>query len=256
MDEVLVINFLTILYNNNASYCSINTARSALSCFLFNSNGVSIGNYPSVKRLLKGVFESRPPVPRYGSIWDANIVLVYLSNFYPNEDISLSELTYKLVMLLALVTAQRAQTLHFISIFESENVLLRITQLLKQSNSRNYKFSWKLVPYEVNPRICVVRALKEYIRRTSSLRGNEQQLFISFVKPHTAVSRSTISRWIKTVMFEAGIDVDVFKVHSTRAASCSRLKRDGVPIENILRTAGWANNSTFEKFYDKCIMMG
>ena len=56
------------------------------------------------------------------------------------------------------------------------------------------------------------------------------------------------------VSAKAGIDVEIFKAHSTRAASCSRAKNDGIPIENILRTAGWANNSTFEKFYDKIIV--
>ena len=98
------------------------------------------------------------------------------------------------------------------------------------------------------------RALKEYIRRTESIRKNEKQLFISFHKPYAAVARSTISRWLKDVLYEAGIDVGTFKAHSTRAASCSRAKKDGVPIEDILRNAGWANDSTFKKFYNKAII--
>ena len=258
LDEILVIEFLTMLFNNNESYSSINTARSALSCFLYNNTGISIGNYSSVKRFLKGVFESKPPRPRYSCIWDANIVLNYLGNFYPNEDMSLLELTYKLVMLLALITAQRAQTLHVLDLenieFDIDYVFIRITDLLKQSNSRNMRLSWKLRFYDLNPSICVGRVLKEYIRRTEPLRKKEKQLLISFHKPFAAVARSTISRWIKKVLYEAGIDVGTFKAHSTRAASCSRAKKDGVPIENILRTAGWANNSTFEKFYNKCII--
>ena len=46
IDILVHIDFLTIFYNNNVSYSGINTARSALSCFLFSNTGISIGNYP------------------------------------------------------------------------------------------------------------------------------------------------------------------------------------------------------------------
>ena len=49
-------------------------------------------------------------------------------------------------------------------------------------------------------RSCVVTTLKEYISRTESLRGSESQLFVSYSKPHKAVSRDKISRWVKTVL--------------------------------------------------------
>ena len=49
-------------------------------------------------------------------------------------------------------------------------------------------------------------------------------------------------------MKEAGIDVNTFKSHSTRAASTSTAKRMDVPIEDILKTAGWSTEQTFQKF--------
>ena len=51
---------------------------------------------------------------------------------------------------------------------------------------------------------------------TSSLRGQETQLFISTQAPFKGVARVTISRWVKSVMGKAGVDVKCFKAHSTR----------------------------------------
>ena len=162
-------------------------------------------------------------------------------------------------MLLALASAQIVQTLHSIKVhnilFGVNLAVIPIFELVKQSNHKNRNMSLNLKGYAKKPALCVVKVLKEYIQRTKDLRGNENQLFISFQRPHAAVSRSTISRWLKRVMEEAGLDIEVFSGHSTRAASCAKLKSDGVDIDEILRTAGWSSDKTFKKFYDKSILV-
>ena len=96
---------------------------------------------------MKGVFERRPPKPRYDSIWDANLVLNFLKTFPDFSELSLRMLTYKLIMLVALASAQRAQTLHAIDItcikFYDDLVEIPIYSLLKQTTVRNRKFSMK-----------------------------------------------------------------------------------------------------------------
>ena len=57
----------------------------------------------------------------------------------------LSYVTYKLVRLLVLCTAQRAQTLHSINI--EKLVSIPITKLLKQPNAKNQKFKLYIKPY-------------------------------------------------------------------------------------------------------------
>ena len=251
------MDFLTALFQNGEGYSAINTARSALSTFFINESGLTIGKYPSVKRLLKGIFKLRPSLPRYNCIWDVNIVLDFLKNFYPYEGMELSILTKKLVMLLALASAQRVQTLQVLKVedvcFKENLVIIPINELIKQSTPYRNKFQIKLETYEKEPAICVVTILKAYLVRTEELRSSSQ-LLISFQKPFEAVSKQTISRWIKSVMFEAGIDTEIFKSHSTRSAVCSKAKASYVPIENILETAGWSNARTFKKFYDKVII--
>jgi hypothetical protein len=66
--------------------------------------------------LLKGVFETKPALPRYTCIWDVEIVLKYLKNLGPNTELTLKLLTLKLVMLLGLLSGQRCQTLHSLNI--------------------------------------------------------------------------------------------------------------------------------------------
>ena len=52
-------------------------------------------------------------------------------------------------------------------------------------------------------------------------------------------------------MAEAGVDVTTFKPHSTRAAAASKAKNASVPLKEILDTAGWSSERTFDRFYNK-----
>ena len=64
------------------------------------------------------------------------------------------------------------------------------------------------------------------------------------------MTSSTIGRWIKIVLGQAGIDTERFSGHSTRCASTSKALLS-VSTDVILATAGWTGDSTFRKFYDK-----
>ena len=86
-----------------------------MSTLLINNAGITVGNFALAKRVLKGIFELKPPSPRYEFVWDVNIVLDFLNNFN-DEAMSLEVLTHKLVMLLALATKQRAQIFHGICV--------------------------------------------------------------------------------------------------------------------------------------------
>ena len=158
-------------------------------------------------------------------------------------------------MLLSLVTAQRGQTLHqldinLMSTYDS-SIVFTFNKPLKQSNPRTQVKPLVLKAYTHDESLCVFSTLKEYLQRTEALRVTGSQLLISFQKPHKAVSRDTISRWIRTVMQLSGINLDVYKVHSTRAASVSAAHRAQVPVQEILRKAGWSSAQTFAIYYDK-----
>ena len=52
-------------------------------------------------RFLKGVFELKPSLPRYTTIWDVGTVLQYLKTLHPIPEVNLKTLTKKLTMLFA-----------------------------------------------------------------------------------------------------------------------------------------------------------
>ena len=105
-----------------------------------------------------------------------------------------------------------------------------------------------------DPELCIFSHLCHYITCTEDIRENERHLFLTSVKPHRAASRDTISRWVKHVMCKAGINVQMFKPGSTRAASSSQAGKAGVPLEEVLQTGSWSQETTFWKWYRKSIV--
>ena len=60
------------------SHSAVNSARRALSAYLPLRDGFSVGSHPDICRLVKGVFEERPLMPKYSSTWVVKTVLDYL----------------------------------------------------------------------------------------------------------------------------------------------------------------------------------
>lgn len=255
-----VIDFLTGLFTEqNLSYSSLNTARSALSTTVLVDN-IPVGRHPMVVRFMRGVFNLRPSMTRYKVTWDVSVVLEYLCTLFPLSSLTLKYLSLKLVMLIALTSAQRLQTLQMLKInlmnqFESCFVF-SFDCPLKHSRPKKGIKPLELKAYQADERLCVYKVLVEYLQRTEQLRGSENQLLISHQKPYKKVSRDTIGRWIKTTMGLAGIDLERFKAHSTRSASTSAAQRALVPVQDILDKAGWSSERTFATYYNRPIQQG
>ena len=250
-----VLDFLTKQFLSGSQYSSLNITRSALSAVIPTLEGVTVGSHPLVKRLMKGVFNLRPPKARYSHTWDVTVVLDYLRTLGPNEGLSLKKLTMKLVVLTALTSGQRCQTLSFMNINSAQvranSVKFTIEALTKTSRVGKPHAEVDLIAYPHDHLLCAMSVLKVYLEKTKSVRGGEKKLFLSYVPPHKAVGSETIGRWIKLGLSDAGIRTDKFTAHSTRAAACSAASRKGVPLATIMKAAGWSRSSTFAKFYDK-----
>lgn len=249
------INFLAELYHTGIGYSALNTARCALSTVCFTSEHYTFGQHPLVCRFLKGIFECRPSLPRYQETWDVTVVLDYLAKLGPPVKLSFKNLTLKVVMLMALLSGQRRQTLHTLSIdymqISSEKAVFSINSLLKTSRPGKHLACIEFQAYVPDVSLCIVKHLQQYLKHTDTLRGNVKQLLISYSKPHKAVSPDTISRWIKATLVDAGIDTSKYSAHSTRLASTSAAKANSISIATIMKSAGWSQESTFTKFYNK-----
>jgi len=107
------LDFLTFLFDSGLNYSTLNTARSALSnvISLSDNPSVNFGKHPLVIRFMRGVFTLRPKLPKLADVWNSADVLNYINGMEKNCDMTLMNLSLKLSMLLALVSAERVQCL-------------------------------------------------------------------------------------------------------------------------------------------------
>ena len=250
------MNFFSKLYDEGLAYTTINTARSALSAYVQPIDGKTIGSHPDVCRQLKGVSVDRPPKAKYTTAWDVDIVLTMLKSWHPLDSLTYKQLAYKTVMLLALATAQRTQTLHAFSvdkmIWTDDEVVLQVDIPLKHTKEGQpldrfhvYKFT--------DRRLCPFRTLKKYRDVTAPMRKEGMnKLWISLGKEKVQVEKTTVAKWLKETLYEAGISRS-FKAHSTRGASVSKADMMKLPAEYILKQARWTNAATFAKYYKRPI---
>ena len=95
--------------------------------------------------------------------------------------------------------------------------------------------------YQENEKLCVVNCLVEYIRRAEltkeNIEGQPNQLILSYAYPHKPVMSTTIARYVKLFLGQAGIDLTVFSAHSTTSASTSKGNNLGLTLDDI-RKAG------------------
>ena len=255
-----VSDFLVELFNKGASYSAINSARCALSNALPYVDGIPVGKNPIICRILKGMYNNRPQRTRYCSTWDVDIVLHYLRELSPLISLSLRQLTNKFVVLLMLITCQRVQTLASLKLEDllwskdKKVAVFRLSQVLKHSK-RGSLGVITLRSFDDEPRLCVLRSLRAYLEKTSELRkGSNQHLFITTTPPYGNASSITIARWIKQTINTAGIDTSLFKAHSVRGASTSKLAALHIPVHEIMKKASWKSESTFRKFYEKPLL--
>ncbi|KAB0795035.1 hypothetical protein PPYR_11874 [Photinus pyralis] len=250
-----VIKFLhTILTRKSCGYGSFNSHRSALSLILPGNVGEDI----LLKRYLRGIANTRPPKP-YTNTWNPHPVLNFLSNWFPNENLTLKQLSLKLLMLLLLTTGQR---LNAIALIRIENIRespsgfqIFISDKVKTTRVGKPQPYLQAFYFKDLPALCVGSTLKIFLQRTAPLRKNKSFLFLSIRRPHGIASKQTLSRWMKMVLQDSGIPTDLFKPHSTRHAATSVAFRQGVSVDGIFQSAGWGEESScFARFYNRPII--
>jgi site-specific recombinase XerD len=249
-----VANFLSSLFQRGYEYRTINNYRSAISAFHSGVAGQKMGQQTLIKQVMKGVFNSRPPLPRYNETWDVDKVLKHLENMGGNQNLSLKELTFKTLALMALTSASRVSELQKLDIrfmnVLSDEIVFTITQLTKTRKANNMPLK-VIFPKLDRDRLDVYSCILEYMKRTEHLRGEEHQYFISHTKPHKGVKSCTLAGWLKSTIKLAGIDTSVFKAHSTRGASTSKAFKFGMSLGQIMSMANWKSAGTFNRFYNK-----
>ena len=115
-----VLAFLaSLVTQGNLEYRTIALYKLAISQTYDPVGSTELGSLPVVSQFMKGVFKSKPPKPKYCCTWNVQTALPYLESLEPLEDLTLKQLFYKTVLLLALTLAARAHELSSLDLTSS-----------------------------------------------------------------------------------------------------------------------------------------
>ena len=256
IEEILA--YLTHMYESGMQYNTIASTKSALANVITIPGIPSLSEHPLLQRFLKGVYNLRPPNPRYSVIWDTTVVIEYLASL-PTDNMSTKLSLYKTVMLLTLLSGQRVSTLYNFRIDEMQlrmnEILFNVTALLKHDRVSRKKEPIIFHAYPHDKKLCPVTLIKQYMLvRDALVPSTEKAFFVTHGKPYHAATKDTLARWVKNTMSLSGVDTAVFRPHNCRSASSSTAKNAGAQLHTILHSGQWATESTFYKFYQRQII--
>ena len=172
--------------------------------------------------------------------WDVSQVLVYLEELGENSKSSLQTITLNLVILMALTRPTRSADLQQLDLrfrrYLPEGVTFQPSGLAKQARTNKPPADFFFPSFTQKEKLCPVVMLKAYEKATERFRQTKklQRLFIATIKPHKPVVSSTIARWLRSILDNAGIDTTIFKAHSTRVASVSAAANAGITTSEIM----------------------
>ena len=158
-----MLNYLAFLYHSDLGYSSVNLAKSALGSVITIPGCENWPSHPLVRRLMKGIFNSRPPKPRYTVTWDIGMVISYLRSLADNASLSLKFLTLKLVALLSILGHSRVHYLHSLSVTSMDlhdtQCTFFPTTLLKHSRPSFLGAPLVFHSYPADRSLCVIDTL-------------------------------------------------------------------------------------------------
>ena len=275
----MIADFLCYLFEEKKlAVSTVEGYRTAISHTLKVTSGVDVGKDPHLTSLLanfqRDVSRGKAPAPE----WDLALVLQVLTKppFEPLKEIDLKHLTWKTVFLLTLASGQRRSEIHAlvrrtlqrqagwnsVTIYPDPAFIAK-TQLAGRMGDVVQGVTIPALSQYTGPgmaqdlKLCPVRALKEYIRRTDPIRGDRKLLFLSYQKGRKEeVARATISRWLKSTILACyeGADEDdrrvhQVKAHQVRAMATSWAFHRNASMEKILLAGSWKSHTTFTSYY-------
>lgn len=245
------------------------------------------GADPILSSLLRAFDIERPRAPKMVPQWNLALVLqAFLEEpFEPLETCLMKFLTWKTAFLVALAAARRVSCLHALSLDpDPQNPDLPGSLWFGRhkcdvTSFTNPAFVAKNQKTEGNPpvvikslrsfiasqdepdnKLCPVRALLYYLKRTQPRRGTCFRLFLPYKvgQGDNQLKLNSVSRWIKSAIKQAyssaGNSCFIqglvgISAHEVRAVAASWAVFNNAPMEDILKAAYWNNESTFTNFY-------
>ena len=276
----VIADFLCHLHDvKKLASSTIEGYRTAICQVLKATTGQDLGRNAELSSLL--AYFDRQPQKGKASVppWDLALVLQMLScsPFEPMNLAQMKYVTFKTVFLLALASGRRRSELHALKsdILRTENwdeisilslpTFVAKTRLAGQASAEMEPLTLKALGTHLaddlseDKSLCVVRAIRCYLKRTKKIRGERDRLFIAF-KPgfQGDISANTISGWIRKTIclaYEHSTpeiqQVHRIRAHDVRGMAASWALVKNASIDSILSACSWRSHTTFTSFYLK-----
>ena len=192
-------------------------------------------------------------------MWDAYIVFNFLK-WSPAANLSLPQLTLRVVLLCLLLSGQRGQALWLLDLC---NITWSKTDIRCTFESISSRFPLQT---DIRTNLCLEAFLKinlcvwcttcVTIRKNLCFEGFRDKTFYKLESPSLrCLEGHTTTKWTKMSLKTAGIDMSRFTAHSTWSSSTSKAIQK-LPLATILKAVGWRSLSTFATLYKKPICEG
>ena len=189
--------------------------------------------------------------------WNVDTVLQNIASWGENITMDMEKLTLKLSMLFSLASAARCNELADLktnlAFRNKDGIRFKLTKHKKQRKSTQYPGYLDIPSYPDNILMCPVSCYDWYLVKTAGYRVfNEDDDFVfrALSHPHGKITPSTISRWLRKAISEAGFDLTVADVaHSVRGIAATKAKASGMSIRQIMTAVEWNTNSVFHQHY-------
>eukprot|EP00698_Gefionella_okellyi_P013307 TRINITY_DN3636_c0_g1_i1.p1 TRINITY_DN3636_c0_g1~~TRINITY_DN3636_c0_g1_i1.p1 ORF type:complete len:1059 (+),score=66.35 TRINITY_DN3636_c0_g1_i1:334-3177(+) len=254
---VTLANFLASLFEADLRPSTVANYRSAVvsTAAMLDSSFLHLSKEPFVHGVMKAMEALRPSIPKYDDHWEADLLPLYWQGQEDNEELVLSRLMDKALSLLMLCAVMRSSDAHRMIMdsvrFVGDTLRFRI---LDAKNIRGISDAVTVARIRELPKICPVRAMECWIRRSGPFRKSQDQKERMWLAANAAkgpISVRTIAKRVLMVMKAAGVDTTVFKVHSIRGAAVTKAVEAGQSREEIMAHARWKSSSVFEKYYNR-----
>ncbi len=247
------MEFLADMRSRGLHKSSLATAKAAVLNLWIILDGIKLESHV-LSLFMRGVAQMEPVRAKARGIWDPSVVLQLFESWPANWELSLLQLSQKCVILVALATAQRVQTLRCldlrnVTITDSAFAFMIDTRLKQTAGDRETPLIY--LPRIKDSKVCVWACLVAYILRTRKVRKHSS-LFLISKPPYTPATGATLSRWIRCILQDAGINSVLYKAHSTRSAAASKARKF-VPLDKVLAAADWKGATVFEKYYCRTV---
>ena len=170
----------------------MNTIRSAFSA-VATIDGNPVGQHTLIRRFMKAVFLGKT-IFSQTSFYLGSRCLHLIRGIGPNSNLSLLQLSRKLLMLMFLVSKQCGQTLHYLDFqnmtVSDTKVSFRIGDLSKNLLSREppLRSLSFLKPMNQTSFLCVYTAIRSFLDRTRETRSSTTRFFVTTKNPVTLAS--------------------------------------------------------------------